>query len=74
MITTTNRPVRRIIPKPPPLLLAPHMRVRVVTIAQVREGRLRALVGRMDRRASINLDEGFRARVAGIAAKRGTLH
>ena len=69
-ITTTARPVRRIRPKPQPLLLLPQWRVRIVTLGHVREGRLRALVAAQRHHAPAYANEGFRQRVEAIAARR----
>lgn len=82
---TTPRPVRRIRPKPLPLLLLPDWRVdapapapaRADMGALAREGRARALAAKAARKAAafqppdvILINEAFAARVAAIAAKR----
>ncbi len=70
---TTRKPqrarVRRIHPNPAPLLLLPAWRVRAVTLAHVRQGRLRALVLAQRNRAPAYADDGFRLRVEAIAAR-----
>jgi hypothetical protein len=72
MTTNQLRPVRRICPKPQPLLLLPLWKVKAVTVADVRAGRLRALVAAQRNRAPAYADEGFRARVESIAARHVT--
>jgi hypothetical protein len=79
---TTPRPVRRIRPKPLPLLLLPDWRVDApapapVTAADARAGRARALAAKAARKAAafqppevILINEAFAARVAAIAARR----
>ena len=72
MTTSQPRNVRRIYPKPLPLLLLPQWKVNAVTVANVRAGRLRALVAAQRHRAPAYADEGFRERVEAIAARRAT--
>ena len=69
MTTNQLRPVRRICPKPQPLLLLPQWKVKAVTLANVRAGRLRALLAAQRHRAPAYADEGFRERVEAIAAR-----
>lgn len=75
------RPVRRIIPKPLPLLLLPAWRVDApapVTVTEARAGRIRALEAKAQRKAeafqpvdTVLLNPDFRARVAAIQARPG---
>lgn len=81
MTTTHARPVRRIRPKPAPLLLRPEWRVDapapVVTAAppvDPREGRARALARRQAAFQPVEavlVNPDFRARVEAITARRG---
>jgi len=80
---TAPRQVRRIRPKPLPLLLLPHWRVDApapapVTANDARAGRARALAAKAAREAvafqpveNILINPAFAARVAAIAARRG---
>lgn len=83
MTTRLPRPVRRIIPKPLPLLLLPECRVDapspapVVTMAEARAGRIRALAAKVARRQAafqpvevVCANVEFRARVEAIVAQR----
>lgn len=77
------RPVRRIRPKPAPLLLLPEWRVDApapapVTMADARAGRARAHAAKAAHKAeafqpveAILINPDFRARVEAIAARRG---
>lgn len=77
------RPVRRIIPKPMPLLLRPEWRTDAQTPAsdmqaEAQAGRIRALAAKAQRRAeafqppdTVLLNPDFAARVAAIQARRG---
>lgn len=82
---TCARPVRRIRPKPLPLLLLPEWRVEAPApaptgadlLALAREGRARALAAKAERKAAafqpieaILICPDFRARVEAIAARR----
>lgn len=78
---TCARPVRRLRPKPLPLLLLPAQRVDVPAgvdlLAKARAGRVAALAEKAERRAAafqppetILIDPAFRARLEAIAARR----
>lgn len=83
MTTVQPRQVRRIRPKPLPLLLLPDWRVDAptpapVTAADARAGRARALADKAARKAAafqppevILINPDFRARVEALAARRG---
>jgi hypothetical protein len=73
MTTFKPRTIRRIHPKPLPLLLLPAWRVQV---PDAREGRLRALVAKQARRAAafqpvevVVINAAFRARLEAITAR-----
>lgn len=79
MTTTQPRPVRRIRPKPQPLLLLPEWRVTSAAeaAALARAGRLRALAKVQRRKAAFQPVEvvyrnpDFQARVEALAGRRG---
>lgn len=73
MTTCQPRTIRRIRPKPTPLLLLAEWRVKV---PDAREGRLRALLAKEARRAAafqpvevVVINAAFRARVEAISAR-----
>lgn len=78
MTTCQPRTVRRIRPKPMPLLLLPEWRVQV---PDAREGRLRALLAKQARRAAafqpvevVVINAAFRARLEAITARHARTH